>query len=201
MSPNFISGSFIDPDVCDGVIDFFESNVEHQYPGVMGCGHVPEWKDSTDIQIHPENNDPRIIDYKNALELVMLGYVNQFPWASNDHSTWRINESFNIQRYFPNQGFHKWHTERNCADGSNPFRHLVFMTYLNDVTDGGETEFLHQELKLKPEKGLTILWPADWTHVHRGIPSPTQTKYIITGWYGYDSDRCNYEYYNELSLR
>jgi len=57
------------------------------------------------------------------------------------------------------------------------------MTYLNDISDEGETEFLYQKIKVKPEKGLTLIWPTDWTHTHRGIPSQTETKYIATGWY------------------
>jgi hypothetical protein len=60
------------------------------------------------------------------------------------------------------------------------------MTYLNDLTDGGETEFHYQQVKVKPEKGLTLIWPADWTHTHRGIPSETQEKYIVTGWLNYE---------------
>lgn len=56
------------------------------------------------------------------------------------------------------------------------------MTYLNTVTDEGGTEFLNQELKISAEKGKTVIWPADWTHTHRGVASPTQEKYIITGW-------------------
>jgi hypothetical protein len=55
------------------------------------------------------------------------------------------------------------------------------MTYLNDVPRGGETEFLYQGIKVEPKKGLTLIWPADWTHTHRGLPAPTD-KYIITGW-------------------
>jgi hypothetical protein len=59
------------------------------------------------------------------------------------------------------------------------------MTYLNDVNDDGETEFYYQNLKIKPQKGKTVIWPADWTHTHRGITSPTQEKYIITGWFNF----------------
>jgi hypothetical protein len=59
------------------------------------------------------------------------------------------------------------------------------MTYLNDITDEGETEFFHQQIKIQPRKGLTLIWPADWTYTHRGITSPTQDKYIITGWFNY----------------
>jgi hypothetical protein len=59
------------------------------------------------------------------------------------------------------------------------------MTYLNDVHDGGETEFLHQKVIVPARKGLTLIWPADWTHVHRGIVSPTEEKYIIGGWFNF----------------
>jgi hypothetical protein len=60
------------------------------------------------------------------------------------------------------------------------------MTYLNDVDDGGETFFYYQDLKIKPKKGLTLIWPVDWTHTHCGIVSPTQTKYIVTGWISFE---------------
>ena len=63
-------------------------------------------------------------------------------------------------------------------------RHLVFMTYLNDVVDGGETE-VSSENEIKPEKGLTVICSTDWTYTHRGLTSPTQTKYIATGWFNF----------------
>ena len=59
------------------------------------------------------------------------------------------------------------------------------MTYLNDVKDGGETEFHYQKIKTKAEKGLTIIFGSDWNFFHRGITSKTETKYIATGWYSY----------------
>ena len=62
---------------------------------------------------------------------------------------------------------------------------MVFMTYLNDVTDGGGTEFYYQNKITEARKGKTLIWPADWTHTHRGVVSPTQDKYIITGWLNY----------------
>ena len=58
------------------------------------------------------------------------------------------------------------------------------MTYLNDVDDGG-TEFMHQNIITPAVKGLTLIWPADWTHAHRGVISKTKEKYIITGWFSY----------------
>ncbi len=59
------------------------------------------------------------------------------------------------------------------------------MTFLNDVDDGG-TEFKYQNLTIPAKKGLTLIWPAPWTHTHRGQVSNTKTKYIITGWYNFN---------------
>ena len=57
------------------------------------------------------------------------------------------------------------------------------MTYLNDVKVGGETEFKYQNLKIKPKKGLSLIWPTDFTHVHKGIVAPKEDKWIVTGWF------------------
>ena len=63
-------------------------------------------------------------------------------------------------------------------------RCLVYMTYLNDVNNGG-TDFKFQNLTTPAKKGLTVIWPSDWTHLHKGQVSQTDTKYIITGWLNY----------------
>ena len=59
------------------------------------------------------------------------------------------------------------------------------MTYLNDVENEGGTEFPNQNIIIKPQKGKTLIWPADWTYSHKGIVAPTEDKYIITGWFDY----------------
>ena len=90
-----------------------------------------------------------------------------------------------LQEYKPKSvGYPAWHYERSF---SCIFRHCVFMTYLNDVTDEGVTEFLYYpEIKIKPEKGLTLIFPADFTHTHCGRGSPTQHKRFATGWITHD---------------
>jgi hypothetical protein len=142
----------------------------------------PEFKDSTDNNI--ANTPMLLAKYILNLTKITDNYVEKFP-SCNYYGPWSLEESINIQFYKPGQAYHKWHTERFGSKGAVVARHLVFMTYLNDVTDGGETEFLNQNLKIKPKKGLTLIWPADWTYTHRGLPSPTQEKAIITGWFHY----------------
>jgi hypothetical protein len=57
------------------------------------------------------------------------------------------------------------------------------MMYLNTVENQGETEFKYLNTKVKPEQGKVVIWPPDFPHTHRGIASPTEDKYILTGWY------------------
>ena len=56
------------------------------------------------------------------------------------------------------------------------------MTYLNDVSEGGPTDFDHFGIEVQPKKGLTLIWPAEWTHAHKGNVVTWGSKYIITGW-------------------
>ena len=90
---------------------------------------------------------------------------------------------FNIQKYEIGGHVNKWHTERSHISTSH--RILAWITYLNDVEVGGETEFLYYNKKIKPEKGKTLIWPAEWTHAHTGSILKSGSKYIITGWFNF----------------
>lgn len=86
-----------------------------------------------------------------------------------------------IQKTCPTQGYHVWHCEHNGSFECDK-RILSWILYLNDVNEGGETEFLYQSLRIKPEEGTFILFPAYFTHTHRGNPPLNECKYIATGW-------------------
>lgn len=90
-----------------------------------------------------------------------------------------------IQKTKVGEGYHTWHCENAEMKARN--RILAFSVYLNDVAEGGETEFLYQKCRFKPEKNTLLVWPSQFTHVHRGNPPLSNDKYIITGWveYGY----------------
>lgn len=92
-----------------------------------------------------------------------------------------------MQRTDSGGGYHLWHSEQ--AGGKSVERVLVYSLYLNDIgeTDGGETEFLYQKLRVRPEKNMLVLWPAAFTHTHRGNTLlGTESKYIVTGWFYYE---------------
>jgi hypothetical protein len=186
---NFIHGVYFDDNsICDKIIDYHSAG--HQFEGVVGDCSKDDYSSIIDktakdsIEVVLNNNMKLYIEYFNQLSQCINHYTNKYQYA-DAYEPWAVIEQTNIKKYNPEAGYHRYHTERCSAIPPNSTRHLVFMTYLNDVTDEGETEFYYQKLKVKPEKGLTIIWPADWTFTHRGIPSKTQTKYIVTGWYSY----------------
>jgi len=88
--------------------------------------------------------------------------------------------SAKIQKTLIGGGYHVWHCE--SASRANCNRILAWTLYLNDVEEGGETEYLYQHLRIKPKKGTLVIWPAGFTHVHRGNTPISNEKYIVTGW-------------------
>lgn len=177
---NFIGGWYLeDPAVCDEIIAFHKASA-NKHEGRIGDGVNKQIKDSVDVYLEKEI----LAKYCNALVKVVDKYVEKYSFC-NYYSPWGITERIQIQHYKPAAGYHAWHTERTGVIAPASHRHLVFLTYLNDISDAGETEFFYQKLKVKPEKGLTLVWGTDWMFTHRGIPSPSQDKYIITGWFNF----------------
>lgn len=86
-----------------------------------------------------------------------------------------------IQKTPAGGGYHVWHDEDSALQ--DHARCLVWMLYLNDDYEGGETEFLYYKRRVNPEKGKLLIWPAGMTHAHRGGLVLEGTKYVATGWF------------------
>ena len=86
-----------------------------------------------------------------------------------------------IQKTLPTEGYHVWHVEHGRGYENEP-RVFTWSVYLNDVKEGGETEFLNQSVRVKPKTGRIVIWPAGFPYVHRGNPPLSGKKYIITSW-------------------
>jgi hypothetical protein len=92
-----------------------------------------------------------------------------------------------MQRTSPGGGYHVWHGEQ--GNNARAERVLVYMLYLNTLEPdaAGETEFLYQQKRLRPQENTMILWPAAYTHAHRGnVVHGDKDKYIVTGWFYYE---------------
>ena len=184
LTPNFIGSWVMETLICDQIIAYYEKNKEKEAQGSTGHGIINlETKNRRDISVSPKElnlkgNEIFNKYFENLFEFYK-DYNKQWPFLASIISKLEIG-SFNIGKYIKGQHFQKIHTER--ANLGSLHRLLAFMTYLNDVEDGGSTYFSHYDLDIKPKKGLTIIWPSEWTHAHRDNIVNSGLKYVITGW-------------------
>lgn len=59
-------------------------------------------------------------------------------------------------------------------------RYLVFLWYLNDVAEGGQTWFPGLGTGVAPRAGRLLMFPPYWLYAHQGQPSALQDKYILS---------------------
>jgi prolyl 4-hydroxylase len=185
----FVGDFMIDHAVCDRLVELHRACDRKGLVkrGRMGKGGNlvvdPEKKDSFDVSVDlvPQEllQQYGIDRYYAELQRCLQQYVEQHPLLKQV-GKFRVTESPAIQHYRPGGGFKMPHFERSGYGTTT--RMLVWMTYLNDVTDGGGTQFVYQKHTFEAKKGRTLIWPSDFTHTHAGVVSPTQHKYIITGW-------------------
>ena len=181
---------FFDKKLCKDIISFYEENKKTQLTklrdykthGVVdGAISVVEVKNAKviDDTLKVHDFDTFTNQFLNIFwNEVYPKYVDRYIGLSGmaKHTIYDIK----IQKTSPEGGFHRWHMEKSGKEYRD--RLMAFMLYLNTIESGGETEFLHQRLKFKPNQGDFLLWPAGYTHTHRGDPPFSGDKYILTGW-------------------
>ena len=174
--------------LCDSILKMFDDAHDRGLTfagqsGAMGQAR-PEIKASTDFWLNdcdklgpPEKY--RWPEYQAELNGFIDLYLDKYKFFEYG-GMFTSRHLPQIQWYKPGEGYHKWHidgAQMNSCD-----RAMVYMTYLNDVTEGGGTMFMHQDVTTKAVKGKTLIFPAGYTHLHKGEISQTQHKYILTGW-------------------
>jgi hypothetical protein len=120
---------------------------------------------------------------KVLMEQALKEYCRAYPGLAGfpDAEKKLSIQDSKVQKTIPGQGYHVWHHEHGTG-GRAHRRLLAFSLYLNTVDEGGETEFLYQTVRFKPIAGQLLIWPAYFTHAHRGNQPLSGEKYIVTGW-------------------
>lgn len=147
-----------------------------------------------DYQIGIELRNHNLLDFhgQNSCDLFFDGLQKCYDDYTEKYSVLRDNGRIRatvmkLQRTSPGGGYHVWHGEQ--GPGAHANRVVTYMLYLNtiDSQDGAETEFLYQKKRVNPTENMMVIWPAAYTHAHRGNPVLGDThKYIVTGWFYYD---------------
>lgn len=159
-------------DLCDKIIEFYENNNDIDFKSLYISfseknDNINELKEQIIKELY-EN----ICYYKNFLK-----NTNNFDLDFNKLSI----EFFKIQKYYINKDNFTYQNDLHYDLCNNKKIILNFIWYLNDVDEGGETEFFGN-YKIKPKKGKLLLFPSEWFFPHTGKIPISNDKYIITGW-------------------
>lgn len=157
-----------------------------------GEGALKHVKDDYQIGIQLKNHNLLDFDGKNSCDLFFDGLQRCYDMYTEKYSILKNNgniraTTMKMQRTGPGGGYHVWHSEQGPREHAS--RVVVYMLYLNTIPseDGAETEFLYQKKRFNPIENTMVIWPAAYTHAHRGNPVLGEThKYIVTGWFYYD---------------
>jgi len=143
-----------------------------------------------DYQIFSNGKNINFEDFNGnrTIDVFFTGLQNCFQAYSNEFSVIKdlkiVCNNMKMQKTSTGGGYHVWHGEQGNGEQAN--RGLVYMLYLNDLPKeaNGETEFLYQQRRINPAENTMVLWPAAFTHAHRGNPVyGNNSKYIVTGWF------------------
>jgi hypothetical protein len=164
---------------CNNIINIFNQNPQHQHNRQILEETTPKiYKNDVALQ-----NEAIPLEIHNEFitkffDKFYTYYTSEYPELK--YFSFHSINHFKVQRTLPTEGYHVWHSETGDMSVAN--RILAWTLYLNDVEEGGETEFLYQSLRIPPKTGTLCIFPAYFTHLHRGNPPLSGVKYIATGW-------------------
>ena len=176
--------NFIDSSLCKNIIDTFDY---YQNIGAVFCNG--EQTNNTCAGRFDWSINLKVMQ-AHMPELPQNFLNQQLSYAWNEYSAIFGNLRDNGPHYSIDQkvqktptggGYHIWHDENGMQSVSD--RVAVWMIYLNDDYEGGETEFLYYKKRIKPERGKLLIWPAGYTHTHREGMVLSGNKYIVNGWF------------------
>ena len=195
----YVNKNAISKYLCNNIIKMFEEQVDDKYEGVTASGLNKNIKDTTDYII-PRTNNKDVEKWskinafledelnRNVKEYISILQSKLNVNEENSDRTFRLAPSdnvstteFMIQRYIKNKGRYIYHNDSQINWTEKKYRLITYIFYLNNVEEGGETEFWN-EYRIKPEAGKLVLFPASWLWPHRGMIPKSNNKYIITGW-------------------
>jgi len=179
------------PELCDELVAGFHAarDLGFANPGRSARGVDKEWKDSEDVTfacLPVDVYTGAVRAYREHVMDCLKDYIETFPILQTATGRLGFMEPPQIQHYEPGGAFYGEHYESSHRDIAH--RALAFMTYLNTIKKGGGTKFVEQDFTCKPRKGKTVIWPAGFTHTHRGQVAKEDDKYIITGWISHLGD-------------
>lgn len=178
--------------ICDNMISIFEEKPELRRKSSFTWDK--DYRDFSELEITTDN---RFVDHCNYVYSKINGAYHEYKTELS------LTQFDNIGRFFPkNYGFEKlrmkkyeandhdqfgWHVD--VGDYASARRYLVMFLYLNDVDEGGETEFssnvFGNSFQIKPKCGSMVVFPPMWMFPHIGKKPISGPKYILSSYAHY----------------
>ena len=178
------------PQFCNDLIHTFEDDPNKKKGRIKWTdqynrvSHIEsDTKKSTDLHLsdHIEKYDQYHRTMLDALTKGLTQYANLMKTDRIEYDFFRHDTDitgFKVQRTEPGEYFH-WHTD---YVHKKRYQAIAYIYYLNDVYEGGRTEFTCGTI-IQPKQGHLLLFPSTWDRVHRGVSPTLHNKYIVTGWW------------------
>jgi hypothetical protein len=176
----YVKHGELSKDFCNNCIEKFKLD-DRKHDGMIMTGVNHDIKVSTDLNIilYDDWEDEQEV-FSQSLLKSLDDYLDLYGGLFPSLLQPMKNSGYQIQETKPG-GFYDWHDDFSVHPNGGYFRILTYIWYLNDVEDGGYTEFIDGTI-IKPEMGKLILFPSTWTYLHRGVSPLFKDKYISTGW-------------------
>ena len=201
----YINKNSLSKELCEDIIEYFNIDYLKGYKGSTRDGIKIDVKDTWDLNIGTlAKNDKKWtkifellskeldINVRSYIEKINNENLNIEKINNENLNNEKIQyqmlngsilkpECFQVQKYNKNVGKYSYHIDEAFDNIQNRYRVVTYIWYLNDLVEGGETEFL-SKIKIIPETGKLVLFPSGWTYPHCAKVPKSDDKYIITGW-------------------
>ncbi len=178
----------IPDEYCDMLIKWFHCNEDLHQQGQVYGGHMSGDDFANNVvldkkktmQAYPDKDDP----ISDLMTKIIFNVYDEYsklhptpiaqPMSARDYS---------VRVYHKGDGYFKKHCDQTA--GANVHRVFGFIGYLNDVDEGGGTDFGQLEVYVKPEKGKVVMFPCNYLFEHEGTVPVSGDKYIMTCFINY----------------
>ena len=182
----------IDADSCNMLIGKFEAAEEDQYEEVR---QAERDKAIAFTQINLVNNEDWASVQNGMLQVFqdyIMAYINDCKIEPKQWPETYGYEAIRMKRY-QNNNYDRFDPHVDVKNYETSRRFLAFFIYLNDVDEGGETEFIsinkpgtYIPLKITPRRGRLLMFPPLWMYYHAGLKPVSNNKYLIHSYCHYD---------------
>jgi hypothetical protein len=165
-----VKDNVLNKNECISIIDYFKNKTESDTMNGINYAHFTK------------NEYIKFIFLKEKVTYLFEEYLKTYPQLNFVKDKWLLNE-FRFKHFKPHNYFKGWHSEHSV---DNNKRLLCLQFYLSDHNCG--TEF-YDGYTVLSKTGRAMMFPAYFTHTHRGQLCPDlKDRYILGGYANFSND-------------